>query len=96
MQRMEDLHKMNNMMNYIKNTMNNGGMLEIYKSANGVAVVGAWSRDTGTMERRLKLYFGSRCRFEIRSAPDQGTEILISIAASTEREEEDHRENSDH
>ena len=46
---------MNNMMNYIKNTMNNGGMLEIYKSTNGVAVVGAWSRDTGTMERRLKL-----------------------------------------
>ena len=58
MQRMEDLHKMNNMMNYIKNTMNNGGMLEIYKSTNGVAVVGAWSRDTGTMDRRLKLAAG--------------------------------------
>ena len=61
---------------------------------------GAPSGSTGigvrNVERRLKLYFGSRCRFEIRSAPDQGTEILISIAASTEREEEDHRENSDH
>ena len=42
------------------------------------------------VERRLKLYFGGRCRFDIHSAPDQGTEIRISIVIQAGKEVTDH------
>ena len=48
------------------------------------------------VRRRLKLYFGGRCRFEICSAPEQGTEILITIDLIADRKEGGGHANSDH
>lgn len=46
---------MTRMTEVVERFMAAGTMAEVYKVADGPVVVGAWSRDVGTMERRLKL-----------------------------------------
>lgn len=43
------------MRNMMRNTLMAGNMREVCQLENGVVVVGAWGKDVGTMERRLKL-----------------------------------------
>ena len=46
---------MTRMTEVLERFMAAGTMAEVYEVADGPVVVGAWSRDVGTMERRLKL-----------------------------------------
>lgn len=46
---------MNILMKIVQQYVADGLMAELYKSESGVMVVGAWGRDAGTLELRLKL-----------------------------------------
>ena len=49
---------MTRMTEVVERFMAAGTMAKVYEVAGGPAVFGAWSRDVGTMERRLKLALG--------------------------------------